>query len=347
MQKTGTRTINTPRLILRRFCREDAGDMFRNWASDREVTRYLTWPPHPSAEVSGMLLTQWIAQYEDGGYFNWAIQYRENGEVIGNISVVRLEEAIDSAEIGYCLSRKFWGRGIMPEALRAVTAYLFDTAGLNRVWAGHDVENPKSGRVMLKAGMKPEGILRAFGRNNRGICDMAVYSILRDERAAVPHGEASPVTVRFARKEDLDRVNELRRQVNDLHVAGEPEVFKPGFSDELRDYVHAIWADERKKIVVAELDGAVAGFAVLNHITRPENPFMYTRDFLDVDEFGVDKEKRRRGAAAAMIRFIRDFAREQGFKRLELNMWEFNRGALAFYETAGFETYRRYMEMKP
>ncbi|MBR6705988.1 MAG: GNAT family N-acetyltransferase [Clostridia bacterium] len=347
MQKTGTRTINTPRLILRRFCREDAGDMYRNWASDKEVTRFLTWPAHSSAEVTGMLLTQWIAKYEDGGFFNWAIQYRENGEVIGNISVVRLEEAIDSAEIGYCLSRTYWGRGIMPEALRAVTAYLFDTVGLNRVWAGHDVENPKSGRVMEKAGMKREGILRAFGRNNRGICDMAVYSILRGDRAAVAHGEQSAVAVRFAREEDLDRINELRRQVNEVHVAGKPEVFKPGFSDELRDYIRVIWADERKKIVVAELDGAVAGFAVLNHITRPENPFMYTRDFLDVDEFGVDEKKRRRGAAAAMIRFIRDYAREKGFKRLELNMWEFNRGALAFYETAGFETYRRYMEMKP
>ncbi|MBR4501558.1 MAG: GNAT family N-acetyltransferase [Clostridia bacterium] len=346
MQKTGTRTITTPRLILRRFRLEDAGDMYRNWASDAEVTRYLTWPPHQSAEVSGMLLGQWTAQYEDGGYFNWAIQYKENGEVIGNISVVRLDEAIDSAEIGYCLSRTYWGRGLMPEALRAVTAYLFDTVGLNRVWAGHDVENPKSGRVMEKSGMKPEGILRAFGRNNRGICDMAVYSILRDERAAVPRGETSEVSVRFAREEDLIRINELRRQVNELHVAGKPEVFKPGFPDELRDYVRVIFADDRKKIVVAELDGTVAGFAVLNHITRPENPFMYIRDFLDVDEFGVDEKKRRRGAAAAMIRFIRDYAREQGFGRIELNMWEFNRGALAFYETAGFETYRRYMEMK-
>ena len=347
MRKTGTRTINTPRLILRRFCREDAPDMYKNWASDEEVTRYLTWPPHSSAEVSGMLLGQWTAKYGDGDYFNWAIELKETGGVIGNISVVRLDEAIDSAEIGYCLSRAHWGRGFMPEALRAVTAYLFDTVGLNRVWAGHDVDNPKSGRVMVKAGMKPEGILRAYGRNNRGICDMAVYSILRHERDMVPRGEKPAVTVRFAREEDLDRVNELRRQVNDLHVAGKPEVFKPGFSDELRDYVRVIWADERKKIVVAEMDGAVAGFAVLNHITRPENPFMHTRDFLDVDEFGVDEKKRRRGAAAAMIRFIRDYAREQGFKRLELNMWEFNRGALAFYETAGFETYRRYMEMKP
>ncbi len=157
--------------------------------------------------------------------------------------------------------------------------------------------------------------------------------------------QPSPVTVRFAREEDLDRVNELRKQVNDLHVAGKPEVFKPGFCDELRDYIQVIRNDPQKEIVVAELQGSVCGFAVLNHIVKPENPFMYVRDYLDIDEFGVDEACRRQGVASAMVRFIRDYAKEKGYKRLELNMWEFNRGALAFYEAAGFTTYRRYMEM--
>ena len=72
---------------------------------------------------------------------------------------------------------------------------------------------------------------------------------------------------------------------------------------------------------------------------------MFERDFLDIDEFGVDENSRRQGAASEMIRFIRDWAKEQGFSRLELNMWTFNRGALAFYEAVGFSTYRRYMEI--
>ena len=126
---------------------------------------------------------------------------------------------------------------------------------------------------------------------------------------------------------------------------GKPEVFKPGFSDELRDYIYDIFRDPAKKIAVAELNGQICGFAVLNHIVRPENPFMFERNYLDIDEFCVDKGFRRQGIASAMISFIRDFAKEQGFSRLELNMWEFNREALAFYEAAGFTTYRRYMEM--
>ena len=151
--------------------------------------------------------------------------------------------------------------------------------------------------------------------------------------------------VRFAKENELGRVNELRKQVNDIHVEGKPEVFKPGFGEELRDFVNVIWNDPEQEIVVAEDDGVICGFAVLHHINKPENPFMKERDFIDIDEFCVDKNHRRKGAASAMVSFIKKFAREKGFKRIELNMWEFNQDALAFYEAAGFKTFRRYMEM--
>ena len=154
------------------------------------------------------------------------------------------------------------------------------------------------------------------------------------------------INVRFAAEKDLPRINELRAQVHALHAEGKPEIFKPGFPDALRDYVFEILIDPNKSIAAAEYDGKIIGFAVLNHITRPETPFMYERDYLDIDEFGVDESFRRRGAASAMIEFIREYAVSQGFSRVELNVWGFNEDALAFYEKAGFTTYRRYMEMK-
>ena len=151
--------------------------------------------------------------------------------------------------------------------------------------------------------------------------------------------------VRRARENELERVNELRMQVNALHVAGKPEVFKPGFPEELRNYIYAIHKDPEQFITVTVKDGTICGFAVLHHINRPENPFMKERDFLDIDEFCVDEAFRRQGVASEMIDFIREFAKEKGFHRIELNMWEFNQEALAFYEAAGFQTFRRYMEM--
>lgn len=154
------------------------------------------------------------------------------------------------------------------------------------------------------------------------------------------------MTIRFAEYEDLEQVNVLRKQVNDLHVAGAPAFFKPGFADELRDFIYTIWQDPQKEILVCQREGKICGFAVLHAVSRPENPFKYEQSFVDIDEFGVDENCRRQGIASAMIAFIRDWAGEKGFRRLELNMWEFNREALAFYEAAGFSTYRRYMEME-
>lgn len=85
------------------------------------------------------------------------------------------------ADVGYCMSKAWWGKEIMPEALRAVIAFFFEEVGMNRVAARHDRNNPKSGRVMEKAGMTYEGVQRMGGRNNQGIVDEVWYSILRSE----------------------------------------------------------------------------------------------------------------------------------------------------------------------
>ena len=114
------------------------------------------------------------------------MELKETGKIIGNISVVRVREDIGEALIGYCMTREYWGNGYMPEALKAVIDYLFDVADMNRVCATHDVNNPKSGRVMQKAGMKYEGTLRQAGLNMQGICDSVCYSVIRSDREKQP-----------------------------------------------------------------------------------------------------------------------------------------------------------------
>jgi len=183
MRSIGTGTLETERLILRQYTLADAEDMYSNWASDPEVTKFLTWPTHTSPDVSKKVLEDWTAQYSDGGFYNWAIVLKATGSVIGNISVVRLNSAAEAADVGYALGRAFWGRGIMPEALKAVIAFLFDEVGLSRVAACHDANNPNSGRVMDKAGMKYEGTLRQAGHNNQGICDEVWHSVIKSDRA--------------------------------------------------------------------------------------------------------------------------------------------------------------------
>ncbi|MBR5835112.1 MAG: GNAT family N-acetyltransferase, partial [Bacteroidales bacterium] len=177
----GTQTIETSRLTLRRAVCEDAEPMFRNWASDPEVTKYLTWPTYEKVETAHQILDLWASEYEKPNYYQWMIVLKELGEPIGSISVVRQNDRVEEAEIGYCIGSHWWHRGIVPEALTAVIMYLFEEVGMNRVAARHDPNNPNSGRVMRKCGMKYEGTHRACDRNNQGICDAAQYAILRSE----------------------------------------------------------------------------------------------------------------------------------------------------------------------
>ena len=153
MNRTGTQTIITHRLTLRRFVMEDAEDMYRGWASDPEVTRFLTWPAHGSVEVTRMVLGSWVARYEDGAFFNWAIEWKESGRVIGSIAVVKLNEETGAADIGYCLSRALWRKGVMTEALKALCAALFE-AGYSMIRIEAVRENIGSNRVIQKAGFR-------------------------------------------------------------------------------------------------------------------------------------------------------------------------------------------------
>lgn len=181
MEHQGTIKIETNRLILRKFKIEDADIMYRNWASDDEVTKYLTWPTHKNVNETRSILAGWVERYSDPAFYNWVIVLKEIGEPIGNLSVVKYDEKTASAAIGWCMGKRWWGQRIMPEAARAVLQYLFEEVGFNRIAAQHDKENPKSGRVMQKIGMTREGTLRASGKNNQGVVDEVYYSILKEE----------------------------------------------------------------------------------------------------------------------------------------------------------------------
>ena len=206
----GTQTIETSRLILRRAIREDAEPMFRNWASDPEVTKFLTWPAHSDIAVSEMVIGSWLQEYEKDSYYQWMIELKEIGQPIGSISVVRQNDRVEEAEIGYCIGSQWWHRGIMTEALSAVIAYLFDEVGMNRIAARHDPNNPHSGGVMRKCGMKYEGTNRACDRNNQGICDAAQYAMTRSDRE-IPRYEKDE----FDTSDDTSIVQEVYRRFDE------------------------------------------------------------------------------------------------------------------------------------
>lgn len=182
MEHLGTKRIETERLTLRPFRMEDADDMYRNWANDDEVTKFLTWPTHGSVEVSREVLRDWISHYDEKNYYQWAIVLKgERETVIGSIAAVHLNDRIRMAHIGYCIGRNWWHQGLMSEALSAVINFFFTEVGVNRIEARHDVDNANSGKVMKKCGMQFEGTKRQADWNNQGICDLAEYALLAED----------------------------------------------------------------------------------------------------------------------------------------------------------------------
>lgn len=177
-------TLETERLILRKMTPNDAGAVFA-YASDPEVARYVLWETHRSIEDSRAFVELAVSRHESGGEPEWGIVYKGDHRFVGTCGIVSWEPEHARAELGYALSREYRGRGLMPEAVRAMISFGFGRMGLNRIEARCIAENSASARVMQKAGMTCEGTLRQRECIKGEYRDMEMYSILRGEHR--PH----------------------------------------------------------------------------------------------------------------------------------------------------------------
>ena len=149
------KTLETERLILRELKEEDAEMMFKNWASDDEVSKYVRWSTHKDVEETKEYIKIEIERCKEKDYYNWGIVLKENQELIGAIGAFPSEEG--RTELGYNISKKYWRNGYTTEALKKVLEYLTNDVEIHRYRCAHAVLNPASGAVMKKAGFKYVG----------------------------------------------------------------------------------------------------------------------------------------------------------------------------------------------
>lgn len=181
MNHKGTVNLESERLLFRRFELEDSKQMYENWASLETVTTYLTWKPHSSEKETREIISLWQKEYRRKDFYQWAIILKENNENIGVISMVDSNERIAAVTIGYCLSDLYWNHGYMTEALERVLEFFFEEVEVNRVESKHSTHNPASGRVMQKAGLIKEGVLKQGDMSNIGISDLVVYGLVKED----------------------------------------------------------------------------------------------------------------------------------------------------------------------
>jgi len=172
--------LETNRLILRKLTPHDASDVFA-YASDPEVTKYLLWSTHRTISDSLAFISAALARYETGAPAPWGIVLKDEGRLVGTCDYISCHHTHRRAEIGYALARPCWGRGIMTEAVRKILDYGFRVKDFHRIQAMCDLPNIGSARVMEKAGMTYEGILRDYMVHHGTSRSVKLYSILRNE----------------------------------------------------------------------------------------------------------------------------------------------------------------------
>lgn len=152
--------IETPRLLLRPWRESDLEDFYK-YASVDGVGQMAGWLPHKSPEESRNILRMFIDHKK-----TLALELKENGKVIGSLGIEKaptvpeIPEELLGRELGYVLSKDYWGRGLMPEAVQAVIDYCFNVLGWDYVTCGHFLRNDRSRRVIEKTGF------RFFGESN-------------------------------------------------------------------------------------------------------------------------------------------------------------------------------------
>lgn len=173
--------FETERLKIRLFNEKDVEDLYE-YCSDDEVTKYLKIDTYTQRQQAIDRINYCIeATKKIEKTVLWAIEYKDNGKMIGSIDYRNWDEQNKVGEIGYVLNKKYWNRGIMTEALSEVIKFGFEKMKLNRVELYCDERNIASAKVMEKNGLKYEGTLRQKIFQKGEFVNIRYYSILKEE----------------------------------------------------------------------------------------------------------------------------------------------------------------------
>lgn len=178
---TGTETIETERLILRKFQYTDDDAMLKYWIADEKIQSLYSEPVYTTkAEVRG-LLDKYIGSYEKDDYYRWAVIEKNSCECIGQIAFFLVDSKNHFAEIEYCIGSEFQNNGYATEATKAVIRYGFEKINLHKVQICTKTINKPSKRVIEKCGFTYEGTLRDYFYMNGEYVGRLYFSMLKSE----------------------------------------------------------------------------------------------------------------------------------------------------------------------
>ena len=180
-ESTGTRPIETGRLLLRRFVLSDAKAVFECWSHDPEAARFLRGEPHRNLGEARENLAEWVRGYGDESGCLWAVTRRQDGALVGALRAFDASTYDRRCELLCCIGRRYRGSGYAAEAARAAVDFLLIDAGFNRAEACCPAADAAAGRALQRAGLLPEGTARQRMRGPAGFEDCRLYGVVRSE----------------------------------------------------------------------------------------------------------------------------------------------------------------------
>lgn len=172
--------ITTNRLILRKALLSDAQAMYRNWSSEAEVTKYLSWYPHTNEGASLLILELWRNLSPKERMTMWIIEDKSRQEAIGSISLMLVDKASYLGEIGFCLGKAFWDKGYATESLAAIIKHGF-TAGYEKLICRTRSENIAAKKVIEKNKMTYKETKKVFWLKDYEYKFIDIYEITKKE----------------------------------------------------------------------------------------------------------------------------------------------------------------------
>lgn len=170
--------LPTPRLILRALQPSDLNDLYE-YASDPQIDQHVPWEHYRNIEEARENLNDFLEEYEKDGLGAWGIEHRADRKLIGIINTSIPHRTHRRVEVGYTISRAYWGQGYATEALQALIQFGFEKMDLLRIEAVVLPKNKSSAKVLLKAGMQYEGLLRHYQVWRDQPRDLEMYAIVR------------------------------------------------------------------------------------------------------------------------------------------------------------------------
>ncbi len=308
MKHKGTKTLTTSRLILRAFNIDDITPSYKNWTTDQKTCEYLRWQPHPDKQTTQNIIQQWINQYNQHSFYQWAIIYQN--EPIGTISTVSIDETVKKVHIGYCLGSKWWNKGIMSEALDCVIQFFFDEVGVKRIESQCDPRNIGSYRVMEKCGLLYEGTLRGNDYNNKGIVDAKVYGLLESD---------------YYIRNGIDYLQEVKQLIVEYYKELNRDLSFQNIDDELKDLSKYI--APLGEVYVYIKDNEVRGIIAYHK---------HSDTRCEMKRLFVKKEYRNEGIGKLLIDKIISCAKKAQYKEMVLDTIEPLQAALHLYTSFNF-----------